>query len=166
MSRRPNIVALVGGATRFALTTVLVLATVALVFAFAASSQASAQGTQERLHDPHRRDSHTCSASKGHKGHVKGRSKTGTRRAEHHAANKGAGREAQVGRRRRALRSDLLGDAYERRRRRRRTFTCANGSEPGCAEGFTPVVSADGAALLCEPEAINGSEAGDGEEEG
>jgi hypothetical protein len=41
------------------------------------------------------------------------------------------------------------------------TFACANGAEPGCQEGFAPVVSGDGSTLVCEPEP---SEAG-GEEE-
>lgn len=40
-------------------------------------------------------------------------------------------------------------------------FACANGAEPGCQEGFTPVVSGDGSTLICEPEP---SEAGSNEE--
>jgi hypothetical protein len=42
------------------------------------------------------------------------------------------------------------------------TFACAGGGEPGCQEGFAPVVANDGSTLVCEPEQV---EAG-GEEEG
>jgi hypothetical protein len=42
------------------------------------------------------------------------------------------------------------------------TFACAAGGEPGCQEGFAPVVADDGSTLVCEPEQV---EAG-GEEEG
>lgn len=42
------------------------------------------------------------------------------------------------------------------------TFACAGGGEPGCQEGFSPIVADNGATLVCEPEQV---EAG-GEEEG
>lgn len=42
------------------------------------------------------------------------------------------------------------------------TFTCASGGEPGCQEGFAPVVADEGSTLVCEPEQ---AEVG-GEEEG
>jgi hypothetical protein len=41
------------------------------------------------------------------------------------------------------------------------TFACTNGAEPGCQEGFAPVVSGDGSTLICEPEP---GEAGGNEE--
>lgn len=42
------------------------------------------------------------------------------------------------------------------------SFACANGAEPGCREGFAPVVSGDGSTLICEPELSETS----GDEEG
>lgn len=42
------------------------------------------------------------------------------------------------------------------------TFACTSGSEPGCQEGFAPVVADEGSTLVCEPEQ---TEVG-GEEEG
>ena len=43
------------------------------------------------------------------------------------------------------------------------SFACAGGAEPGCQEGFSPVVSDDGSTLVCEPEQ---NEAGGEEETG
>ncbi|MGA8363974.1 MAG: hypothetical protein WB709_05590 [Solirubrobacteraceae bacterium] len=42
------------------------------------------------------------------------------------------------------------------------TFACANGAEPGCQEGFAPVVASDASTLICEPEPgeVGGNEEG------
>ena len=42
------------------------------------------------------------------------------------------------------------------------TFACVNGVEPGCQEGFAPVVASDGSTLICEPEPgeVGGNEEG------
>ncbi len=39
------------------------------------------------------------------------------------------------------------------------SFTCTNGSEPGCGEGFAPVVANGGSTLLCESESGSSEEA-------
>ncbi len=39
------------------------------------------------------------------------------------------------------------------------SFICASGSEPGCPEGFAPIVADGGSTLLCESEAGSGEEA-------
>lgn len=41
-------------------------------------------------------------------------------------------------------------------------FACGDGAEPGCQEGFAPVIASDGSTLVCEPEAKED----DGEAEG
>ncbi len=38
------------------------------------------------------------------------------------------------------------------------SFACVNGAEPGCQEGFAPVVAGDGSTLICEPEADEAGE--------
>ncbi len=150
-----------GVSTRFILTTALVLATVALMFAFAASSRASAQAHKTACTTHSRHGSHACSASKSRKGHAKGKPRAGTHRARRHAA-KGIGHtpgaaggeegsEASC-----SQETNATADGEG-------ALACANGSEQGCEEGFTADISTDGSALQCEPEASGESS---GEEEG
>jgi hypothetical protein len=155
-----------GVSTRLLAIAALMLAAIALLFAFAASQQASAARAHKAACaaiSPHRvyaKNHHlnACAARKGShgKGHKKsgsgGKSKTGAHHAKH-AARKhrttatGPAPNTPGGYTAASCSNGTNATAGEES-----GFICANGTEPGCPEGFVPAISSDGSTLLCEPE--------------
>jgi hypothetical protein len=150
---------LTGAAGRPVATLALACAVIALTFAFAASPQASAQTRKTGCVTHAKQGHHTCSASKNRKHDGKSGSKSKAHHAKHavkhRASAPGATGEASAASCSDGTNAILDGEG---------SFTCANGSEAGCEEGFTPVASSDGSTLLCEPEANEGEEANEGGE--
>ena len=154
---------LTGAAARLVATLALACAAIALTFAFAASPQASAQTRKTGCVTHAKQGHHTCSASKkGHKRHGKSGSKGKAHHAKHAVKHK-AGAPGATG----AASAASCSDGTNATLDGEGSFTCANGSEAGCEEGFAPVISSDGSTLLCEPatEANEGEEANEGGEE-
>ena len=147
-----------GAPTRLVATATLVLVTVA----FTASQQASAQAHKTACATHARHGSHACSTSKGSgKGdrrHARGKSKVGTHHAKHHGAG---GKDQSQGE---VTSKATCSDGTDPAPAGEGAFTCTDGSEPGCEEGFNPVASSDGSTLLCKPETGGGEEAEEPEE--
>jgi hypothetical protein len=148
---------------RARLLATVVLAMVALVFALVVSQQASAQAHKAACAptSPHATHlSHTCSTSKIGKGHGKGKPKGHHAKhatGEHHTAT-GTGQTSNAAGDE-AVSAASCSDGTNATANEEGGFTCANGSEPGCAEGLDPALSNDGSTLLCEPEANGGEDA-------
>jgi hypothetical protein len=146
---------------RARLVATVALAMVALVFALVVSQQASAQAHKAACaptstHATH--VSYTCSTSKSHKGHRKGKPKSHHAKhatGKHHTARKSTG-QAPNAAGDEAVSATSCSDGTNATANEEGGFTCANGSEPGCAEGLNPALSSDGSMLLCEPEANDG----------
>lgn len=107
--------------------------------------------------------SHACSLAKGHKPKPK------TKTEGHHKHATGGHRTPPQGKAQTSPASGpgaspgtTCSEGLDATLNEEGTFSCAGGGEPGCQEGFAPVVAGDGATLVCEPEP---GEAG-GEEEG
>jgi hypothetical protein len=174
--------------TRLLTSGALILAAAVLVLAFCAPSQAGAQtrrtgahthGASARVHKAHshgagararkascasahaKRGARTCSA-KGH-GHK-------TKTAAHHKHATGSRHAQGPGKVRSPAPAAPAGspgttcpDGVNATLDEEGSFACAGGAEPGCQEGFSPVVSDDGSTLICESEQ---NEAGGEEEAG
>ncbi|HEV3318216.1 MAG TPA: hypothetical protein VG053_00595 [Solirubrobacteraceae bacterium] len=188
MTRPPRTTYLSGVSTRLFASCAPVLVTAALTFACFLPSQAGAQtrGLSARTPSPGARarrvrvhthgagaqahkaacsttrvkhGSHACSSAKGHKHKAK---------AEAHHKHAAGARHA-LSRSKASIPAPAPGgssaatcsDGVNATLDEEGTFACAGGAEPGCREGFAPVVSGDGSTLVCEPEASEG-----GEEEG
>lgn len=108
-----------------------------------------------------RRGSHACSPGKGHKHRTKTdashKHATGSRHTSVQGKAQTPAASAPSGSSGTTCANGLNATLDEEG-----TFACTGGGEPGCQEGFAPVVADDGTTLVCEPEQV---EAG-GEEEG
>jgi hypothetical protein len=108
-----------------------------------------------------RRDSHACSPAKGHKHRTKPeahhRHAIGSRHAPA-VQGKAPTLPAPVSNSPGTTCSNGLNATLNEEG----SFACAGGGEPGCQEGFAPVVAEDGTTLVCEPEQADAG----GEEEG
>lgn len=82
-----------------------------------------------------------------------------SKRADKHGADTGSGIEAGTGASSpRPTIEASCSDGSDATVAGNGSFVCANGSEPGCGEGFAPVVSSDASTMLCEREAGSGEE--------
>jgi hypothetical protein len=149
------------GARVWALTTTLLVLS-AIAVALALPQQAGARARNAACTPTHARAGHgsrTCSAASKDRRHRKGKAlrhrakPTGRRRLATGADGApGASADAEAS----------CPNGVDATASGEGSFTCADGSEPGCVEGFAPVVSSDGSKLLCEPESSDG--AGEAEE--
>jgi hypothetical protein len=175
---RPSFATYLSGLTaRLFAWGVMAIATVAFAFAFCVSSQAGAQthghraAVQTHRVSAHahkaacathaRHGSHACSPGKPRKHKAKSEARhthaTGSRHAPVQSKAQTPPAATSAG-----SPGTTCPDGVNATLDEEGSFACAGGAEPGCQEGFSPVVSDDGSTLVCEPEQ---NEAG-GEEEG
>lgn len=189
---RPSFSAYLSSAsTRLCVSGALVLAGMALMFAFCVSPWAGAQthrpNTQRRRALTHeykarvhthsagaqahkaacsathaKHGSHACSPSKGHKHQTKTETHHKHATGSRHIPAQGKVQTPQSPGPAGRSPGTTCSDGLDATLDEDGTFACSNGGEPNCQEGFSPVVSSDGSTLICEPEP---SEAA-GEEEG
>jgi hypothetical protein len=144
----------------------LVFAAVAFTFAFGLSPQAGARTHRSGAHThsagaqahgaacsiTHTKHGlHTCSSSKGHKH----KAKTEPHR-KHALGSRHAPTQSKVQTPPAPTPGGSSGatcpNGVDATLNEEGTFSCGGGAEPGCQEGFAPVVSGDGSTLICEPE--------------